>query len=87
MHSMCQPGRPAPSDAPSHDGSPGRARAPQQAVERMALAGTVRVAAALGEHLEHPRLVEMADRAEPGVGVHCEVDVTVGMPVRRAERR
>ena len=47
-HSMCQPGRPGPSGA----AVPGRlavaGAAPQQRVERVALAGPVRVAAALG---------------------------------------
>ena len=75
VHSMCQPGRPAPRRPPSHDGSPGRLGPPQQRVERVALAGPVGVAAALGEDRQHLLAGPAADLAEPRLGGQVQVDV------------
>jgi hypothetical protein len=47
------PARPAGPNGDSHAGSPGALRTPQQPVERVALAGSVGVAATLGEDRGH----------------------------------
>ncbi len=71
---MCQPGRPS-----AGRGLPGRLpralAAPDQGVERVLLAGPVRVAAALGEQLEHLGLRQARHAAEVRVGVHGQVGV------------
>ena len=72
------PARPAAAER----GVPGRLAvavpAPQQRVERVPLAGVVRVAAALGEQREHRRRGRsLRHVAEPLVGSDVEVDVLV----------
>src|SRR5699024_6942574 len=48
--------------------------APQQRVERVTFAGTVGVAATLGEELAHLLLVQMGNGAEPRVGAQVGID-------------
>ena len=76
-HSMCQPGRPGPSEPPSQCGSPSRAADPQHRVERVLLARALGVAAALGGQQPHRLRVEPRDLAEVGVGLDGEVDVAL----------
>lgn len=71
---MCQPGRPRPRGAVPA----GLALAgghPQHRVQRVLLARTVRVAAALGGQQPHGGRVEVGDPAEVRVGLDGEVDV------------
>ena len=75
VHSMCQPGRPGAEHLVVPGGSPSRAAAPQQRVERVALAGPLGVAAALGEHLEHLVAGPVRDVAEGRRLGEVEVDV------------
>ena len=75
-HSTCQPGLPAPR-SDSHDGSPVARHAPQQRVERGALAGPVGVAAALAGVGQHRGLVVARLVAEPAGERGVEVDVRV----------
>ncbi len=71
---MCQPGRPRPRPV-SQAGSPGRSRLPEQAVERVLLAGALGVSPAVGEHLEHLLAGPAGHLAERRVAGHREVEV------------
>ena len=77
VHSMCQPGRPAPQRR-----VPARLvrslQPPDQTVQRILLARSVRVAAALGEDRRAPRPRSRWD-SDPNVGVGGPGEVEIGV--------
>ena len=87
VHSMCQPGRPAPRLAAVPGRLPRPAGPPQQRVQRVALAGPVRVAAALGEDRVHLLAGPAADLAEARLLGQVQIDVlTAALVVRHRHR-
>lgn len=76
-HSMCQPGRPGPSEALSQLGFALAGGHPQHRVERILLARALRVAAALCGQQPHRLGVQVGHLAEVRVGLDGEVHIAV----------
>ena len=71
------PAGPAPTEGGVPGGLTGALGLPEQAVERVLLAGPLRVPATLGEQGEHPVAAESGDRTEGRVVGDREVEVAV----------